>query len=589
MNLITKEKPKILKKKQSLKKIKEKMKKILSILLVAFALTANAQRNYEIENQLKLKTVNQGTASDSVLVRGADKIVKYVPRSEFGGDIPTTTGLAPISYVDSQDATKQNTLFSGTNIKTVNGTSLLGSGNLTIGAGITGIPNKVTKINSSGNGVVDSSIADTGSSVLISNPVEINSTTTGTSGLKFTNLLPTVSQSTSSYGTGGSYPWRIIVDNSGTIYAADRTDGTVIKTPIGGPSTVLATPGGYVSDLVMDALGNVIVSIRNSGILYKITPAGAITTFVTTGGSSTTSLLTTSNGDMFALDNTVNQFTVYKITSTGVATPIATKSGLTTNTAPELCYNTLTGDLYVLWNKDIYKVTQNGTLSLLINIAGLSGVGNIMCIDPLGNLYLTGLTSNTKIYKVTPLGVLSDFAVISTSGWTIESDDSGNIYSTGPGNIIQKTTPSGVTTTIGTVNASPYCIAIDKNKAVYTANKSSKTYSRIVQPYTRDILTVGPLGNVVVNDNIFTDNTGNVYLPNSNTSIITGTTSGTVVATRDYVKSITDFKQDKVIGTDIPSSSSAAGTVGEVRVCLDGYIYWTTSANTWVRAAGSTF
>lgn len=35
------------------------MKKILLTLLVAFALTANAQnakRNYEIENQLKLKT-----------------------------------------------------------------------------------------------------------------------------------------------------------------------------------------------------------------------------------------------------------------------------------------------------------------------------------------------------------------------------------------------------------------------------------------------------------------------------------------------------------------------------------------------------
>lgn len=72
------------------------MKKILLLLLVAFAMTANAQRNYEIENQLKLKTVNKGTASDSVLVRGADKLVKFIPRSEFGGGVgssPTLQGV----------------------------------------------------------------------------------------------------------------------------------------------------------------------------------------------------------------------------------------------------------------------------------------------------------------------------------------------------------------------------------------------------------------------------------------------------------------------------------------------------------------
>lgn len=60
------------------------MKKILLAVLLVFALTANAQRNYEIESQLKLKTVNAGVKSDSVLVRGADKVVKFVPQSSIG-------------------------------------------------------------------------------------------------------------------------------------------------------------------------------------------------------------------------------------------------------------------------------------------------------------------------------------------------------------------------------------------------------------------------------------------------------------------------------------------------------------------------
>lgn len=49
--------------------------------------------------------------------------------------IPSTTGLATTTYVDTQDATKQATLVSGTNIKTINGSSVLGSGDLAISGG----------------------------------------------------------------------------------------------------------------------------------------------------------------------------------------------------------------------------------------------------------------------------------------------------------------------------------------------------------------------------------------------------------------------------------------------------------------------
>ncbi|WP_269221994.1 hypothetical protein [Flavobacterium sp. IMCC34518] len=60
------------------------MKKLLLGLLFFVAIATQAQ-TYTIANTLKLGTVNQGTAHDSVLVRGVDKIVKFVPRSEFGG------------------------------------------------------------------------------------------------------------------------------------------------------------------------------------------------------------------------------------------------------------------------------------------------------------------------------------------------------------------------------------------------------------------------------------------------------------------------------------------------------------------------
>ena len=50
--------------------------------MLVFALTLNAQTQ-TLNSQLKLATVNQGSASDSILVRGEDKIVKYVEKSDL--------------------------------------------------------------------------------------------------------------------------------------------------------------------------------------------------------------------------------------------------------------------------------------------------------------------------------------------------------------------------------------------------------------------------------------------------------------------------------------------------------------------------
>lgn len=55
--------------------------------------------------------------------------------------IPSIAGLATVTYVDAQDATKQNTLVSGTNIKTIEGQSLLGAGNIDLTKSDVGLSN----------------------------------------------------------------------------------------------------------------------------------------------------------------------------------------------------------------------------------------------------------------------------------------------------------------------------------------------------------------------------------------------------------------------------------------------------------------
>jgi len=59
------------------------MRKIILLCVLAIGMMADAQTVQTISKPLKLNIVAPGTAADSVLVRGADKIVKFVPRSKF--------------------------------------------------------------------------------------------------------------------------------------------------------------------------------------------------------------------------------------------------------------------------------------------------------------------------------------------------------------------------------------------------------------------------------------------------------------------------------------------------------------------------
>jgi hypothetical protein len=79
------------------------MKKILLLLLLSVSYFSSAQSTYSIAKALQLQTVNESTSkSDSVLVRGEDKIVKFVPRSEFGGGIPLINEVLRSNPFDNQ-------------------------------------------------------------------------------------------------------------------------------------------------------------------------------------------------------------------------------------------------------------------------------------------------------------------------------------------------------------------------------------------------------------------------------------------------------------------------------------------------------
>lgn len=72
--------------------------------------------------------------------------------------ILTDADLASVSYVDSGLSGKQTTLVSGTNIKTVNSTSLLGSGDITVGLSGTGsVDNAALRADGTGGATLQNS------------------------------------------------------------------------------------------------------------------------------------------------------------------------------------------------------------------------------------------------------------------------------------------------------------------------------------------------------------------------------------------------------------------------------------------------
>jgi len=75
------------------------MKKIYYTLLLSFIVTVSYAQTQIINSQLKLTNVPQGSASDSILVRGSNGIVKFVKRSSFSSGSTVSDASATVKGV----------------------------------------------------------------------------------------------------------------------------------------------------------------------------------------------------------------------------------------------------------------------------------------------------------------------------------------------------------------------------------------------------------------------------------------------------------------------------------------------------------
>ncbi len=317
--------------------------------------------------------------------------------------------------------------------------------------------------------------------------------------------------STDAVGTDASFddPSAITIDSSGNLFVADSGNSKVRKiTPAGVVSTIAGSgllgdtdavgtdaSFNHLAGITMDGSGNLFVTDSRSSKIRKITSSGVVSTVAGVNSSGSTDavganasfnspsdITVDSNGNLFVADTRNNK--IRKITSAGAVSTIA-GSGVAGDTdavgvnasffLPISIVIDSNNNLFVadLGNYAIRKITPAGVVS---TVAGSGSSGDTdavgtnasfsypsgIAIDSSDNLFVTD-TTNNKIRKITPAGVVSTIAGGDSNGSTdavgtdasfnfpsgIAIDSNNNLFVTDAGNNkIRKITPSGVVSTI---------------------------------------------------------------------------------------------------------------------------------------------
>ena len=426
-------------------------------------------------------------------------------------------------------------------------------------------------------------------------------------------------------------PWGIATDSAGNVYVADSGNSTIRKiTPAGVVSTLAGLAGSTGSadgtgsaarfnipwGVATDNTGNVYVADTDNSTIRKITPAGVVSTFAGTAGAggavdatgaaarfnSPFGLATDSAGNVYVAD-TFN-YTIRKITPAGSVSTIAGLAGSSgsadgTGTAarfawPESVVTDGAGNVYVAdtYNYTIRKVTPDAVVTTIAGsaLAGYAdGTGAAarfvepegIAIDSSDNLYVT---DSDSIRKITPTGVVSTFSGTPAAGGYLDgigaaarfntpsgiaADRTGNVYVADMNNeSIRAITPDGV---VSTLAGAPY----------------STTPPGPGPPLCQNADGIGAAARFCFSQGVAIDNAGNVYVADTQNSIVRKITpTGSVSTLGGLAGSASGFSWPAGVATDSASNVYVADTINCTirKITLAGVV--NTLAGT-ARACGS--
>ena len=371
-------------------------------------------------------------------------------------------------------------------------------------------------------------------------------------------------------GTGAHFyiPYGCALDTSGNLYVADTKNNTIRKVAPGGVVTTFAGNGSRGGSLdgtgtaarfaspqavAVDGSGNVYVADSGNSTIRLISPAGVVSTYAGVAGNpgsadGTGSAASFQNPRGLALDASGNLYvadsgnnTIRKIAPGGIVTTFA-------------------GVAHVIGSAD-----GTGTAASFTGPQGLT-------IDSSGKIYVCDFGNNT-IREITPAAVVTTLvgtagvvgsadgtgAAASFSGPSaVTVDGSGNLYVADTINdTVRQITVAGVVTTMagkasgqgstnGTGTAAKFFqsqgVALDNSGNVYVADTNNSTIRKISPGGVVSTLAgtagnngsadgTGPAASFNYPAGVAVDGSGNVYVADTNNFTIRKITPGGVVST----------------------------------------------------------
>jgi len=521
------------------------MKKILIASLLLVAMSTQAQNVIRIEKPLKLEKVNQGTASDSILVRGEDKIVKFIPRSEFSNSTPTLQSVLEAGSSSQIFAANESNYYA-LNFTLVDTTIVSTSIDQYFDDGLGGSRRSVITQN---NGKLRLSeelyTSESGTTTVdFTDPIAGQSAT-----LKF----PAKSEGEYTLATLEDVTFQQAYNNDSGFYSGD-TEGIYTAYNFSETGFQQLDQDNYNSKFST----TFIEFSDGAGKIQRIKPSAdsATTEFMLPekpSGTYTFATLEDIAGGSQNLEQTLNngntaEGALIRLTDSidGGDTKINPHKVEVTKTE----YNS-TLSLYAGVDEDYPSVRFSETGTHFIDIQPYEWSKNLRFFlpDATEGDHTLAITEDITLQKAADGGdsifYEPDPGVIE-AGFSIEADTENSHV--------------GMLSSGGTDsdNYNYSEINTDNGKLLIT-----------------EISTVGGV-NVGRTDLEFTT-------PASESTILfpAPAIAGTyTLATLDDIPKV---------GILAPSSSTDTGIIGEIRVCNDGYIYWCVATNTWIRTAGTTF